>query len=55
MIIFIRNEYGKCIIVLEISKKLNLNINKFKKTINEFKGLKYRQQIIFKRKFDNYQ
>ena len=36
--------------VLAISKKLNLDINKIIKTINKFKGLKYRQQIIFKKK-----
>ena len=36
--------------VLAISKKLKLNENKIKKTINKFKGLKYRQQIIFKKK-----
>ena len=36
--------------VLAISKKLRLNINKIKETINKFKGLKYRQQIIFKKK-----
>ena len=36
--------------VLAISKKLNLDINKITQTINKFKGLKYRQQIIFKKK-----
>ena len=36
--------------VLAISKELNLNINKIKQTINKFRGLKYRQQIIFKNK-----
>ena len=34
--------------VLEISKKLNLKISLLIKTIKNFKGLKYRQQIIFK-------
>ena len=38
------------IFVLAISKKLNLNIKKIKKTINKFRGLKYRQQIIIKKK-----
>ncbi len=33
--------------VYEISKKLNLNKNLFFYTIEKFKGLKYRQQIIF--------
>ncbi len=36
--------------VLEISKKLNFKNNIFFKTINNFKGLNYRQQIILKRK-----
>ena len=36
--------------VLAISKKLNLNINKIKQTIDKFKGLKFRQQIILKKK-----
>ena len=36
--------------VLAISKKLNLNFNKIKNTINRFKGLRYRQQIIFNKK-----
>ena len=41
--------------VLAISKKLNLNLNKIKNVINRFRGLRYRQQIIFnKKKFDNY-
>ena len=34
--------------ILEISKKLNLKKNLLKKTIKNFRGLKYRQQIIFK-------
>ena len=34
--------------ILEISKKLNLKKNLLKKTIKSFRGLKYRQQIIFK-------
>ena len=38
------------IFVLAISKKLNLNIKKIKKTINKFRGLRYRQQIIIKKK-----
>jgi len=37
--------------VIEISKKLKLNDILVKKTIQEFKGLKYRQQIIFKNKY----
>ena len=37
--------------VLEISKKLKLKKNFLIKSIKRFKGLKYRQQIIFKRKF----
>ena len=36
--------------VWEISKKLNLQNNLLIKTIKSFKGLKYRQQIIFKKK-----
>ena len=35
--------------ILEISKKLNLKINLIAQTIRKFNGLKYRQQIIFKR------
>tara|TARA_B100000579_G_C22841652_1_gene861896 strand:- start:178 stop:1479 length:1302 start_codon:yes stop_codon:yes gene_type:complete len=35
--------------ILEISKKLNLNKSLLKKTILNFNGLKYRQQIIFKK------
>jgi UDP-N-acetylmuramoylalanine--D-glutamate ligase len=35
--------------VLEISKKLNLKNNLLIETIQNFKGLKYRQQIIFKK------
>ncbi len=35
--------------VFEISKKLKLKNNIFLKTIQNFKGLKYRQQVIFKR------
>ena len=37
--------------VLEISKKFNLKNNLLIKTIQKFKGLKYRQQIIFKKKY----
>ena len=37
--------------VLEISKKLKLKNNSVIKTIKRFKGLKYRQQIIFRRKY----
>ena len=37
--------------VLEISKKFNIKKDLLKKTIHNFKGLKYRQQIIFKRKY----
>ena len=37
--------------VLEISKKFNLKNNLLIKTIQKFNGLKYRQQIIFKRKY----
>ena len=36
--------------VLEISKKFNLKNSLIIQTINKFKGLKYRQQIIFKSK-----
>ena len=35
--------------ILEISKKLNLKNNLISQTIKKFSGLKYRQQIIFKR------
>ncbi len=34
--------------VIEISKKLKLNQHLLRKTIQKFRGLKYRQQIIFK-------
>ena len=37
--------------VLEISKKLKLKNDNLKKTIQKFKGLKYRQQVIFKSKY----
>ncbi len=36
--------------VIEISKKLKLNINKVFSAVNNFKGLNYRQQIIYKNK-----
>ena len=36
--------------VLQISATLNLNIKKLIKTLNRFKGLKYRQQIIYENK-----
>jgi len=36
--------------IFEISKKLKLKDNLLLKTINKFKGLKYRQQIILKKK-----
>ena len=36
--------------IFEISKKLKLKNNLLLKTINKFKGLKYRQQIILKKK-----
>ena len=36
--------------VLEISKKLNLKKNSLLKTLKNFKGLKYRQQVIFKKR-----
>ncbi len=36
--------------VLEISKKLRLNNKLIKKSVQNFKGLKYRQQVIFKKK-----
>ena len=36
--------------VLEISKRLNLKFQKIKQIINKFKGLKYRQQTIYKKK-----
>tara|TARA_B100001057_G_scaffold170841_1_gene171666 strand:+ start:2730 stop:4022 length:1293 start_codon:yes stop_codon:yes gene_type:complete len=37
--------------VSEISKKLHLNKILIKKTIQKFNGLKYRQQIIFKKRY----
>ena len=37
--------------VLEISKKFNIKNNLIIKTIKNFNGLKYRQQIILKRKY----
>ena len=37
--------------VLEISKALKLKKNLLKKTIQKYKGLKYRQQIVFKKKY----
>ena len=37
--------------VYEISKRLKVNNNLFIKTINKFKGLKYRQQIVLNKKF----
>ena len=37
--------------VIEISKRLKVNNNILKRTIQKFKGLKYRQQIIFKNKY----
>ena len=37
--------------VLEILKKFNLRQNLLKKTINNFSGLKYRQQTIFRNKY----
>ena len=37
--------------VLEISKKFNLKYSLLKKTIKKFSGLKYRQQIIYKKKY----
>ena len=36
--------------IFEISKILKLNLQKLIKTLNNFKGLKYRQQIIFQNK-----
>ena len=36
--------------IFEISEKLKLKNNLLLKTINKFKGLKYRQQIILKKK-----
>ncbi len=36
--------------ILKIASKLKLNSTKLIKTLNNFKGLKYRQQIIFKNK-----
>ena len=38
------------IFVVEISKKINIKSNSLVKTIQKFNGLKYRQQIILKRK-----
>jgi UDP-N-acetylmuramoylalanine--D-glutamate ligase len=37
--------------IIKISKKLKLNQNKLIKTLKKFKGLDYRQQIIYKSKF----
>ena len=37
--------------VLEISKKLNLNNSSLIKTIQKFNGLKYRQQVILRKKY----
>ena len=37
--------------VMEISKRLKVNDYILKRTIQKFKGLKYRQQIIFKNKY----
>ncbi len=37
--------------VLEILKRFNLRKNLLKKTIKNFSGLKYRQQIVFKNRF----
>jgi UDP-N-acetylmuramoylalanine--D-glutamate ligase len=37
--------------ILEISKKLKLKKNILIKTVQKFKGLKYRQQVIFKKKY----
>ena len=37
--------------VLEISKKFNIKKVWLKKTVEKFKGLKYRQQVIYKRKY----
>ena len=37
--------------ILEISKRLNIKKNSLIKTIQNFKGLQYRQQIIFKNKY----
>ena len=37
--------------VLEISKKFKIKKGWLKKTIQKFKGLKYRQQVIFKNKY----
>lgn len=39
--------YENLLMIIEIIKKLKLNIKKSISTLNEFKGLKYRQQIIF--------
>ena len=52
----IRNNYfltetnkENLLFALEISKKFNLKNNLFLKTVQNFKGLKYRQQIIFRK------
>ena len=37
--------------ILEISKRLKLKNNLLKKSINKFKGLKFRQQIIYKKRY----
>ena len=46
---YFQNETNKenLLFVYEISKKLNLNKRLFINTVQNFKGLKYRQQIIF--------
>ena len=52
----IRNNYfltetnkENLLFALEISKRFNLKNNLFLKTVQNFKGLKYRQQIIFRK------
>ena len=45
-----QNNINNLKFILEISKKLKLNKKIIIKTINSFKGLKYRQQIIFNNK-----
>ena len=48
---FTETNQANLLFVLEMSKKLKLNNNLLIKTVQKFNGLKYRQQIILKRKY----
>ena len=50
---FFQSETNKenFLFALEISKKFNLKYELIKKTIQKFNGLKYRQQVIFRKKY----